>query len=160
MAAPLKFSRFSKFSTGGNVRSFMAVLATLTLIACTTATSGVRQDTLASTDPNVEFLVAAAASDFAAHRPPDPVQFRNVRTGYIVDANGNKQYRMCGEFLPAQDNGSAGWMRFATIRTSNYEQWLGGQANEFCNPSLLTWATGDLSALLKSRFDSVAAKQP
>src|SRR5262245_2115086 len=52
-------------------------------------------------DSVVEFLVAAAATDFHTHRPPDPVRFRDVRLGHH-GAGGNAQYLLCGQFLPSQ----------------------------------------------------------
>ena len=49
----------------------------------------------------VQFLLTSTATDFHAHRPPDPVRFRDVRVGYVVTPGGEKQYRLCGQFLPA-----------------------------------------------------------
>jgi len=110
----------------------------------------------ASVDSVVQFLLTAAATDFLAHRPPDPVRFRNVRLGHVMTHDGGKQYVLCGQFLPAQEGGSAEWMSFATIRTSGYEQWLGTQADGFCRRSSRVWdKVGDLSSALQSRLDSL-----
>lgn len=63
---------------------------------------------------------------------------------------------LCGQFLGARDGGSVVWTPFATIKTSGYEQWIGGQATRFCQDSSVTWDTvGDLSSSLKSGLDSL-----
>jgi hypothetical protein len=32
---------------------------------------------------------------------------------------------LCGQFLPAVEGGTAEWTSFVTIKTSDYEQWMG-----------------------------------
>ena len=107
-------------------------------------------------NPEIEFLLTSAATDFHTHRGSYPARFRNVRSGYFVMADGTRQYRLCGEFLPAQGGREAEWTRFVTIRTDPYEHWLGGQAAPYCDASV-TWDEGDLSSLLQRRLDSLAA---
>ena len=138
------------------MRSLVALLTAFVLAACGTAAPARDQPhpQNASPDPNVEFLLTSAATDFHARRNPYPARFRDVRSGYLAAADGTRQYLMCGELLPAGDGGGAGWVRFATVRTSDYEQWLGGQAAPFCDAAV-TWAPGDLSALLQSRLDAL-----
>ena len=109
----------------------------------------------ASMNPTVEFLLTSAASDFRTQRSPQPIRFRNVRSGYVVTADGARQYRLCGEFLPADEGGKAEWIAFATIKTSPYEQWLGDSAVAFCERAPMTWDTEDLSSRLLSRFNSL-----
>jgi hypothetical protein len=110
----------------------------------------------ASRDSVVEFLLTAAATDFHTHRPPDPVRFRDVRLGHVLAPAGVVRYVLCGQFLPAQVDGKAEWMDFATIKTSPYEQWIGAQARAFCQGSSFVWDdVGDLSSLLQSRLDSL-----
>ncbi len=106
-------------------------------------------------DPPLEFLLAAAAADFHAHGP-SVSRFRNVRMGHVSAADGSKQYMLCGEFLPAKEEGKAEWTSFVTIKTSGYEQWLGAQAANLCQRSGVVWDKGeDLSSSLQSRFDSL-----
>jgi hypothetical protein len=70
--------------------------------------------------------------------------------------DGKKQYLLCGQFLPAQDGSKAEWMPFATIKTSGYEQWIGGQATDHCHGPSFVWDhVGDLSSSLQSRLDSL-----
>ena len=110
----------------------------------------------ASIDSVVQFLVTAAATDFHVHRPPDPVRFRDVHLGHLMDHNGQTLYMLCGQFLPAEEGGKAEWTPFVTIKTSGYEQWLGAQAAGYCqNPSIVWEYVGDLSSVLQSRLDSL-----
>jgi len=110
----------------------------------------------AATDPVVEFLLTAAATDFHTHRPPDPVRFRHVRIGHVMTPRGEEQYMLCGQFLPAQERGNTEWTPFATIKTSGYEQWIGAQAaGFFCQRSSIIWDKGDLSPSLQSRLDAL-----
>jgi len=86
---------------------------------------------------------------------PRILSFRDVRSGYLMNPDGTRQYRLCGEFLPEQEGGKAEWMPFVTIKTSGYEQYLGGHAGSFCSGSSMTWDTGDLSSSLQTRLDSL-----
>jgi len=73
-----------------------------------------------------------------------------------MSPSGEKQYRLCGQFLPAQEGGTAEWTPFATIKTSGYEQWTGAHSAGFCQgPSVIWDKVGDLSSSLQSRLDSL-----
>ncbi len=74
-------------------------------------------------------------------------------------ADGTRQYRLCGEFLPAQGGGQAEWTRFATIITDPYEHWIGSQAAPYCDSSV-RWDRGDLSSMLQSRLDALRQSAP
>ena len=140
------------------MRHFAALFATLGLAACSTTpvTRGQSQAVSARTDSAVRFLLTAAATDFRAHHPPDPVRFRDVHVGHVISPSGEEQYLMCGQFLPAQRGGKAGWTPFATIKTSGYEQYLGAQAATFCHRSSVTWdRAADLASSLQSGLDSL-----
>ena len=106
-------------------------------------------------DSVVQFLLSAAARDFHTHGPL-VVRFRDVRIGHIETPGGEDLYMLCGQFLPAQEGGKAEWTPFTTIKTSGYEQWIGGQAVGFCQDSSVIWdKNGDLSSSLQSRLDSL-----
>ena len=111
------------------MRYAAALFATLVFAACSTTPA---PRTQAAIDPPVQFLLGTAAADFHAHRSPYPARFRDVRIGHVMTPGGAKQYMLCGEFLPAQEDGTAEWVPFATVKTSGYEQWLGVQAANFC----------------------------
>ena len=109
---------------------------------------------MAPKDSIVEFLLTSAANDFFAHHPPDPAKFRRVRFAYLLTATGEKVYMLCGEFLPKQNQDKPQWIPFATIKTSGYEQWLGGEATGYCENTSRIWINmGDLSASLQDRLD-------
>ena len=144
------------------VTSFLALLLT----GCSTTPIDTRTSSQESTagqasasreelDSVTQSLLGYAASDFGAHGPA-VAQLRNVRVGYVVTAQGKKQYLLCGEFVPAHSEQKGEWTTFATIKTDPYEQWLGGQAESWCRNPKVYWekSEGDLSATLQSRLDS------
>ena len=139
------------------MRFATVLLGAIAVVSCATSTPtrGPSQATTPSSSPAVEFLLSSAATDFHTHAPPRPVRFRNVRSGYVTAMDGARQYRLCGEFLPAEGGGKVEWTPFATLQTSGYEQWLGAQAVRFCQPSSMTWDAGDLSSSLQSRLDAL-----
>jgi len=124
----------------------------LILAACHTA-PGTNSESRAP-DSIVDFLLTSAATDFHAHRPPDPVRFRVVRIGRMTTESGAEQFMLCGEFLPESEGGTANWTPFATIKTSGYEQWIGAQAVGFCQSSGIAWDKSDLSTSLQRRLDA------
>lgn len=138
-------------------RAFLPAI--LLVVACGRGSpppNSVAQGPVAPTQEVIEFLLTAAATDFDAHRPPDPVGFRNVRLGHVLSAGGEPQYLICGELLPAGPEQAAGWVPFATIRTSAYEQWVGVQATGLCaNPALVLDDAQDLSLALQQRLESL-----
>lgn len=150
------------------MRCSVGLLATFVFVGCSmTPVAGaqshaagptqklVSEEQKASTEPPVEFLIDSAASDFHAQRQLHPARFRHVRVGHVMTPDGTKQYRLCGEFLPAQEKGKAEWMAFVTIKTSGYEQYLGAQAASFCQRPTLIWDNErDLSSSLQGQFDS------
>jgi hypothetical protein len=110
----------------------------------------------APTDP-IAFLLTSAAGDFNEHGPKGPLQFRNVRAGHTPGNDGKDQYLMCGEFVRTEEGAKNGWTKFATIKTSGYEQYIG--ENTYCQNTKIVWIPeGDLSARLKSQLDSLQSK--
>lgn len=131
-----------------------ALLAMLLLAACSgpALDRGQSRPQPQSQEAPVDLLLEFAAADFDAHRPPYPDQVRDVRLGYLVNADGGRQHMLCGEFLP---QGESNWVAFATIKTDPYEQWIGAQAEAFCEQAGAVWIEGDLSSALQSRLDSL-----
>ena len=115
-----------------------------------TSASGEQLDAIAQS------LIGYAASDFGRHSQA-VTQVRNVRLGHVSTAEGNKQYFLCGEFMPALGERKGEWTPFATIRTDPYEQWLGMQAATWCRHAEVKWEAnrGDLSSVLASRLGSL-----
>ncbi len=139
------------------MRLIAILFCTFILLGCNSTpdkrTGSVKPDS--DNDSIVQFLLNSAASDFRANGP-SVASLRNVRMGYIVTSSGEKQYRLCGEYLGAGEQTEAGWTPFATIKTVDYEQWIGNQALVFCNDTLMHWIEADgLSAKLQSKLDSL-----
>lgn len=106
-----------------------------------------------------DFLITSAASDFFKFQSPLPTEFRNVRIGHIGDTSKSGSYRMCGQFSTGGSGEKVEWIDFATIKTSGYEQHVGGTTT-YCTDEKMTWdTTGDLSPILKSRLDELKKKQ-
>ena len=99
------------------------------------------------------FLLAAAAGDFRAH-PPLPVAFREVHLGHMEGTEREPHYLLCGQYRTAP---AGEWLHFATVKTSGYEQWLGGQSVSACDQSSFHLdREEDLAPQLQSRFDALA----
>lgn len=117
------------------MRYLAALFGTLLLTACSTAPITRNAPAVSPTqvpapeppktsiDPIVQFLLTEAATDFYKNLRADSVSFRDVRIGHVMPPSGTEQYMLCGQFLPAQEEGKAKWTTFATIKTSGYEQW-------------------------------------
>ena len=125
--------------------------------AATPAQPSAPESQKTSIEPIQQFLIASAATDFHDHGPKGPLRFRNVRVGHLV-TDGKESYRLCGEFQPAPEAGKPEWTPFATIKTSGYEQYIGGQAGSHCQGSSFVWDTqDDLSASMQHQLDSQGA---
>src|SRR3954452_19347226 len=120
------------------LRYILTWFLALLLTACSTTpsdlstssrelTSGQASASGEQLDSVTQSLLQFAASDFGAHSPAI-AHVRNVRVGHVLTARGQKQYLLCGEFVPAKSERKGEWTPFATIKTDPYEQWLGGQA--------------------------------
>jgi hypothetical protein len=124
----------------------MRWIAALVLVACGTAPA---PRASSKTSPR-EYLIESAAIDFHTHRPPEATGFRNVRFGHVPAADGGKRFILCGEFLPS---GKTEWMPFSTIKTSQYEHFLGPAQ---CQTATITWeGTEDLAPALLRHFASL-----
>lgn len=132
----------------------LVLLMTAVLLACGTEAAVPDQSHLqsAALSPEVELLLASAAADFRTHGPR-PLRFRDVRSGYVMTSAGTKQHRLCGQVLATREGNEAEWIAFATILTSPYEQWMGGQATPFCTDASMLWDERDLSSPMQGRID-------
>ncbi len=98
-------------------------------------------------DTVVQFLITSASNDFRNHQPPTPIDFRNVKIGYIKSPNNEKTFVLCGEFL-SQENKE--WTAFSTIKTSGYEQYLG--KTQYCQDAKIVLTDEKFSVELKSKL--------
>jgi hypothetical protein len=132
------------------MRDLIFLLA-VALVSPAAAVQGVHETDTSHYQANIDFLLDSAAADFRAH-PPVAVDFRKVYFGQF-DAKGQPpQYEICGEFKVVGDDGKSKWMHFTTIRTSGYEQYIGGQASSYCTREGMSWDEDDWSAQLRKRY--------
>jgi len=55
-----------------------------------------------------------------------------------------------------KENSAEEWIQFATIKNSEYEQWIGPNGNTYCeNSTVIPYLKLDLSEELKRVFDSL-----
>jgi hypothetical protein len=99
------------------------------------------------TETVVQFLITSASNDFRSHQPPTPIDFRNVKIGYLTSPNDEKIFILCGEFLSQDDKE---WVEFATIKTSGYEQYLG--KTQYCQDATMVLTDENLSVELKNKL--------
>ena len=130
--------------------------AALILLATACSSAPVVEDPKAAAraaeDASRSYLLESAAADFHRHGPA-PSRFRNVRYGVVEGAGGSSMPLICGEFQTA-DKGEE-WIAFATLGTSKYEQWIGGQGKGFCERPAFGWDEDDLSAELQKRVGAL-----
>jgi hypothetical protein len=106
-----------------------------------------------SPDPTaVEFLLASAIKEFRSSGTSRPTAIRNARVGFFYDS-GTSNYVLCGSFK-SDSSATAKWTAFATIKTSDYEHWLGGAAQAFCRQKNIKWYPGNYSATLMQRLEN------
>ena len=135
------------------MRTLRILCLTFVLAVCGTS-SAVRAEAAAATPQ--AFLLSSAAADFHKNMQPVPEHFRDVRLGHFKTESGEEQYVLCGEYLPKQEKGKAKWTAFATVRTSDYEQWIGAQSQSFCKHPGTRWEGSlDLSPSLKVRLEAL-----
>jgi hypothetical protein len=133
----------------------MQNLRALLMLGLAAASGGVtaHAPVLAAADTDsarIDYLLDSAAADFRTH-PPKALAFRKVYFGQF-DGDRKTQYELCGEFQVAKPGGKTEWMHFVTIRTSGYEQYIGGQASSFCTREGMSWDEDDWSAELLKRY--------
>ncbi|HTX98604.1 MAG TPA: hypothetical protein VMG09_01155 [Bacteroidota bacterium] len=113
------------------------------------------QQEKASVDSVVDFLLTSAVTDFHAHGPSGPLRFREVHVGHVMNPGAGKQYMLCGQFVVKGQEATSQWTPFVTIKTSGYEQYVGGHSADFCKDSTIVWENaGDVTSLLQRRFDA------
>ena len=108
----------------------------------------------AEADPAVvEFLMTSSAKDLMSSGGNLPTAIRAARIGYFAES-GKGHFLLCGSFKSGPGP-KAKWTHFATIKTSDYEQWLGGTAKAYCEQRTIKWYSGDHSAALMQKLRTV-----
>jgi hypothetical protein len=136
------------------LKAFAFIVFMSAIICCNSKNNADTKDNSTATSENesipdtvVQFLITSASNDFRNHQPPTPVDFRNVKIGYIKSPNSKKTFLLCGEFL-SQENKE--WIEFTTIKTSGYEQYLG--KTQYCQDATMVLTDENLSVELKNKL--------
>jgi hypothetical protein len=143
---------------------------TITLFSCNNNNSKTNnnQSPIISSDSNlskenqtdtleniVNSIIYLSANDFYKNQQPTPVDFKNVKLKYIKKTNGEELYILCGQFV-INDKQK---IQFATVKNSDYEQWIGNSASTYCQDSKeIPYTKEDLSSALKNKFNSLKNK--
>jgi hypothetical protein len=127
------------------------------LLGCSTAArQPATPQHVAAAQETTTSLIEASSKDFHQHTS-ESIRFRNVRLGYELTPESEKQFLICGEFMPLEQGADGAWSRFATIGTNGYEQWLGAQAAGICDRATVVWEDPqqNLSGQLQRAFDAL-----
>lgn len=105
----------------------------------------------AKLDSIVKSVISVSASDFYKNQRPEPVDFKDVKLKYIKKPSGEELYILCGQFITNDKQ----VIDFATVKNSDYEQWIGNSASTYCTNSKVIPCTENLSISLKNKFNSL-----
>lgn len=103
------------------------------------------------------FLMDKATQEFSQPGPMQPRRIKTARLGHLHDAQGRDLDLLCGRFVPMDASGGKAEVPFATLKTGDYEQWLGGQAAGLCAQPTITWFQGDHAQALMQRLQAAAS---
>jgi hypothetical protein len=124
-----------------------ALAAILFLVSC--GSQETTEPAAAHASPET-FLIESAATDFQQHVAPTGIAFRAVHAGVMSGPDGARLNLICGEYRKSQEDV---WTPFATIQTSDYENWLG--ETTYCSSEGTSLdASRDLAEALTQRYRS------
>lgn len=107
----------------------------------------------AKVDPEVvEFLLASTIKEFKSMDRGRPSSLRKCRIGSIQES-GKAIYFLNGSFQASGET-SGKWTPFTTIKTADYEHWLGGAAKSYVRQKNVRWFSGDYSKEILRRLDN------
>ena len=136
------------------LKAFALIVFMAAIISCNSNNKAETKDSSTEISENVsipdsvvQFLITSASNDFRNHQPPTPIDFRNLKIGYLKSPNSEKMFVLCGEFL-SQENKE--WTAFTTIKTSGYEQYLG--KTQYCQDAIMVLTDESLSVELKNKL--------
>ncbi|HMT35688.1 MAG: hypothetical protein IPL09_08140 [Bacteroidetes bacterium] len=109
-----------------------------------------------SIDYVVQSIVDISSKDFFKNQKPLPVAFRNVQIRYNIKSNKDILYILCGQFSTQNNPNDDEWIQFATIKNSDYEQWVGPQSITYCENSIeMAYTKTDLASELMKHIASL-----
>lgn len=101
----------------------------------------------------IDAIIDISANDFYKNQNPLPIDFHNVEIKYHLKPNKEMLYILCGQFQTDNTNERT---QFATIKNSDYEQWIGPNGSTYCENSIgIPYSAKELSTELKSRLNSL-----
>ena len=140
--------------TKSTLNAFALLVFLSAIISCNSNNKTETKDNLTAISENisipdsvVQFLITSASNDFRIHQPPTPIDFRNLKFGYIKSPDNENTFILCGEFL-SQENKD--WTEFATIKTSGYEHYIG--KTQYCQNATMILTDDNLSVELKNKL--------
>ncbi len=108
---------------------------------------------------DIAFLIDASAQDFFAEMSPAPTAFRNVQAGVMRVEGAADRPILCGEAEVMIDGDGPQWAEFATIRTSNYQTWIGAAASAACDDNRTQkQPSADLAIRLEQRLAALSSQ--
>lgn len=124
----------------------MAVVALcFGIAACATPTSAYAE----VPRNDIEYLIDVGAQDFADFDIV-PSDFRNVTAALWSPDEGQNRSMICGEFFGLIEGEGYDWYAFSLVRTSGYENWVGGSAATNCAHEHTQLQEEDLSDAMKA----------
>lgn len=84
-----------------------------------------------------------------------------MEIGYMLTAGSEKLYVLCGEYLSQEKAEKKEWETFATIKTSGYEQYLGGSKRlSYCVDAIKVMSDeAMLSTALKNKLEELRSEK-
>jgi len=130
----------------------MAVVALcFGIAACATPTSAYAE----VPQKDIEFLIDVGVKDFASFDNV-PTDFRNVKAALWSPDVGQDRSMICGEFFGLIEGEGYDWYAFSLVKTSDYENWIGGSAVSNCASEHTQLEEEDLSDAMKAALSEAA----
>lgn len=108
---------------------------------------------------DVAFLIETTAQDFFERTSSAPTALRNVQAGVVRIDGAQDRPILCGEAEVMIDGEGPQWTSFATIRTSDYQTWIGSAASAVCEDSRAQrQPSADLAIRLEQRLAALSSQ--
>jgi hypothetical protein len=137
-----------------SLKTFVIIFFMAAIISCNSnnktkanSSSTITSEKEVIPDTVVQFLITSVSKDFRNHRQQMPIDFRNIKIGYLKSPDSEKMFILCGEFL-SQENKE--WIEFTTIKTMGYEQYIG--KTQYCQDATMVLTDENLSVELKKNW--------
>lgn len=143
-----------------------ALISVINITSCNSKTESTNETKIETTKQTDSFkikndslekvinsIIEIAATDFYKNQKPLPIEFRNVQIKYHIKPSSETLFILCGQF---QTEDKTQWTQFATIKNSDYEQWIGPNGLTYSeNSTEIPYTKKDLSTELKNKLNSL-----